>query len=385
MNIVITPKKLCGSVTPPPSKSHTHRLLIAAALADMPVHAPADAVSDDISATVRCLHALQEQQPLCDCGESGSTLRFLTPVAAALHGARFTGSGRLSERPMEPLLSLLRDHGCTISEDKLPFTVSGGLQSGVYALRGDVSSQFVTGLLFALPLLDGSSEIILTTPLQSRGYVDMTLQVLAQFGIEILEKDSGFLIPGGQRYAPCDSAVDGDYSGAAFYGAMNALGSQVNVTGLLPDSLQGDRVYMRHMESLCQGCPQIDLSDCPDLGPVLFAVAAAKNGAVFTGTRRLKIKESDRAEAMAQELAAFGTTVKVEENTVTVTPTAFRKPERVLCGHNDHRIVMALAVLLMVTGGQIQGAQAVRKSFPDFFQKLEQLGIEVQTIETDNG
>jgi len=180
-------------------------------------------------------------------------------------------------------------------------------------------------------------------------------------------------------------AVEGDYSGAAFYGAMNALGAEITVRGLLPDSLQGDKVYAQHMQSLSVGVPEIDLTDCPDLGPVLFAVAAAKNGARFTGTRRLKIKESDRAAAMAQELAAFGTEVTVEENSVTVRPVAFHAPDRVLHGHNDHRIVMSLAVLLMLTGGEIEGAQAVRKSFPDFFEKLKQLGIEVQTDETDKG
>ena len=381
MNIVITPKKLCGSVTPPPSKSHTHRLLIAAALADMPVHAPADAVSDDISATVRCLRALQEQQPLCDCGESGSTLRFLTPVAAALHGARFTGSERLSERPIEPLLSLLRDHGCTISEDKLPFTVSGGLQSGVYALRGDVSSQFVTGLLFALPLLDGSSEIVLTTPLQSRGYVDMTLQVLAQFGIEILEKDSGFLIPGGQRYtAPQEKPIpEGDWSGAAFWYGVNACGGSVKVNGLNGPSAQGDSV----VASLAQTLPDvIATGNIPDLVPVLSIMACKKAGDThFVNAQRLRLKESDRLEACVQMILALGGSAENTQDTLTVHGNGCLRGGTVN-GMNDHRIVMSAAVAscLCTEPVTITDANAVNKSYPAFWQDFEQLGGSIHVL-----
>ena len=188
-------------------------------------------------------------------------------------------------------------------------------------------------LLFALPLTDRDSYIRITTPIESKSYIDLTLQALAVFGVQATWQDSQTLyIPGNQRYCPQELTVEGDYSGAAFYGALNALGSEITVQGLLPDSLQGDQVYAQHFQSLCSGCPEIDLSDCPDLGPVLFAVASAKQGAHFTGTRRLKLKESDRALAMAQELSAFGTKVLVEENTVTVIPEAFHAPDRVLQG-----------------------------------------------------
>ena len=260
--------------------------------------------------------------------------------------------------------------------------MQGSLKGGTFPIPGDISSQFITGLLFALPLADRDSVIQITTPLESKSYISLTRQALRAFGVSAQWQDSRtLLIPGGQHYHAADMTVEGDYSGAAFYAAMNALGSDITVTGLSPDSLQGDRVYKQHFESLCAGCPEIDISDCPDLGPVLFAVAAAKNGAVFTGTRRLRLKESDRAAAMARELAAFGTRVTVEENSVTVMPEGFHPPERVLCGHNDHRIVMSLAVLLTLTGGEIDGAQAVRKSFPDFFEKLQMLGIDVKTQE----
>ena len=177
--------------------------------------------------------------------------------------------------------------------------------------------------------------------------------------------------------------MEGDYSGAAFFAALRALGNDVSVTGLQEDSLQGDKIYEEYFVKLCQGVPTLHIADCPDLGPILFAVAAAKNGAVFTGTKRLKIKESDRAAAMAKELAAFGTEVVVEDDTVKVIANDFHMPAKALYGHNDHRIVMSIAVLLTITGGSIEGAQAVRKSFPDFFTRLSSLGIEVLFDEVD--
>ena len=407
MNVTIQPGNAAGTVSAPPSKSMAHRLLICAGLAEGTSRISGLDYNEDVLATIDCLQALgaictvegdtvtvvgadlrkaAPTQTLC-CRESGSTLRFFIPLAL-LCGNRvfFTGTEKLLSRPLGIYEQLCAREGFFYEHSGKNLQVQGSLQGGTYRLPGDVSSQFITGLLFALPLTAQDSRIEITTPLESRSYIDLTLQALRAFGVEADWLDSQTIcIPGSQQYVARDMAVEGDYSGAAFYGAMNALGSNVTVTGLLPDSLQGDKVYEKHFESLRCGCPEIDISDCPDLGPVLFAVAAAKQGAVFTGTRRLKIKESDRAAAMARELAAFGTTVTVEENSVTVTPTAFHKPDRALQGHNDHRIVMSLAVLLLLTGGEIQGAQAVKKSFPDFFQKLQQLGIEVQTCETDNG
>lgn len=406
MNVIIQPGRAAGTVSAPPSKSMAHRLLICAGLAEGTSRIRGLDYNEDVLATIDCLQTLgatctieadtvtvvgtdlRKAAPakVLGCRESGSTLRFFIPLAL-LCGNRvsFTGTEKLLSRPLGIYAQLCAREGFVFLHSGAGLQVQGKLQGGTYQLPGDISSQFITGLLFALPLTEQDSRIVITTPLESRSYIDLTLQALCAFGVEAQWLDSQtILIPGNQRYAARDMAVEGDYSGAAFYGAMNALGSQIEILGLSPDSLQGDRVYEKHFVSLCTGCPEIDISDCPDLGPVLFAVAAAKNGAVFTGTRRLKIKESDRAAAMAQELAAFGATVTVEENSVTVTPTDFHAPDRVLQGHNDHRIVMSLAVLLMLTGGQIEGAQAVRKSFPDFFEKLRQLGIEVQTSETNN-
>ena len=406
MNVIIHPGKAIGTVAAPPSKSMAHRLLICAGLAKGTSRISGLEYNEDILATIDCLRALgatctvdgdsvivvgtdlfsaAPTQPL-HCQESGSTLRFFIPLAL-LCGKKvsFTGTQKLLSRPLDIYRQLCDEKQFLFRQSPSDLWVKGNLTGGSFSLPGNISSQFITGLLFALPLTAQDSYIHITTALESKSYIDLTLQALATFGVKAQWQDNQTLyIPGMQRYCPCNTTVEGDYSGAAFYAAMNVLGSKITVTGLLKDSLQGDKVYAQHFESLSDRCPVIDLSDCPDLGPVLFAVAAAKNGATFTGTRRLKIKESDRATAMAQELAAFGTTVTVEENSVTVSPTAFHRPDRTLWGHNDHRIVMALAVLMTLTGGQIDGAQAVRKSFPDFFEKLEQLGIEVQTYEIDN-
>lgn len=400
MNVTIQPGKAAGAVFAPPSKSMAHRLLICAGLSKGISHISGVDLNEDILATMDCLREMgavctlkgdgvtvfgtdirsaEPKKPLC-CRESGSTLRFFIPLALLCGKmVSFTGTEKLMSRPLDIYRQLCAQKQFVFTHNGQQLQVEGTLTGGTYQIPGNISSQFITGLLFALPLTEQDSCIQITTPLESRSYIELTLQALQAFGIKAWWQDSQtIIIPGFQKYTAHDMAVEGDYSGAAFYAAMNTLGSHIEIAGLLPDSLQGDKVYTQHFQSLCSGCPEIDISDCPDLGPVLFAVAAAKNGALFTGTRRLKMKESDRAAAMAQELAAFGTTVTVEENSVTVTPVDFHAPDRVLHGHNDHRIVMSLAVLLMLTGGEIEGAEAVRKSFPDFFEKLKQLGIQMQ-------
>lgn len=257
-------------------------------------------------------------------------------------------------------------------------TVGGRLKSGSYKIKGNISSQFITGLLFVLPLMSQSSTIQLIPPIESCSYINLTIQALSQFGITVRWQDEKTLfVPGGQHYHPVHARVEGDYSNAAFFAALNLLGSEIAITGLNPDSLQGDKIYEKDFALLQKGTPTINISDCPDLGPILFALAAVKGGGVFTGTRRLKIKESDRAGAMAEELAKFGVAVTVHEDSVVVYPHNFHAPEKPLSGHNDHRIVMACAVLATVTGGIIEGAEASRKSLPDFFERLQKLGFEV--------
>ena len=395
----IHPGSAAGIVAAPPSKSMAHRLLICAGHSGGVSHIYGVDLNEDILATMDCLRALgasctasgdtvtvrgadprqaRPENALC-CRDSGSTLRFFIPLALMCNeDVTFTGTEKLLSRPLGVYAQLCAEQGFAFAQSKAQLQVRGRLEAGRFSLPGDVSSQFITGLLFALPLARGDSVISIIPPVESRSYVNLTLQALHAFGIRAdWQDDTTLVIPGNQQYQPRDMVVEGDYSGAAFFAALNTLGSDITVTGLLPDSLQGDKIYEKHLKSLAQGRPEIDLSDCPDLGPVLFAVAAAKHGAVFTGTRRLKIKESDRATAMAQELAPFGTEVTVEENRVVVNAKAFHAPNTLLCGHNDHRIIMSLAVLLTLTGGKIQGAQAVRKSFPDFFEKLRALGIEV--------
>jgi 3-phosphoshikimate 1-carboxyvinyltransferase len=230
-------------------------------------------------------------------------------------------------------------------------------------------------------LLDGDSEITITPPFESRSYIDLTCLALKQFGVAAEFSDElTITVKGNQRYQASDVSVEGDYSGAAFCDAFNLLSGSVNVTGLIENSLQGDRVYKELYKELLKHDASIDVSNCPDLAPILFALAAALNGAEFTGTKRLKIKESDRAVAMKVELEKFGADVEIYENSVTVKKCTLHKPNQMLFGHNDHRIVMALSVLLSITGGEIEGAESVTKSFPDFFLKLKSLGINIKEI-----
>ena len=396
MHVTVHPGLLSGTVTPPPSKSQAHRLVLAASLADGLSVIRNLAPSRDVSATVSCMTALgakvdwsdrsaeirgtgPEGGPLPElfCGESGSTLRFLIPVALALRGGGvFRGKGRLMQRPLEPYFEIFREKGIAFSKNDDTLTVQGCLTPGTYRLPGDVSSQFITGLLFALPGLCGESRIVLSSPLESAGYIDMTLDALRRFGVETAwEGAARIRIPGGQRYLPQDIRVEGDWSNAAFFLALG-----VPVTGLAADSLQGDRVCVEYFRALDQGPAELSLADCPDLGPVLFAYAALHHGGTFTDTRRLRIKESDRGAAMQEELRKFGIRMEVLDNRISVG-SGVRPPQEPLYGHNDHRIVMALAVLCVKIGGTICGAQAVRKSFPDFFRRLRNLGIRAEETE----
>ena len=398
MRLKITPCRASGKVVAPPSKSMAHRLLISAAMsegesriADMPE-------CHDVLATMDCLSALgiiierngdtvtlhgrdfrdiSPKEPLL-CRESGSTLRFLIPPSM-LCGKQvvFLGDEGLMRRPMSVYEKLLPGY----SADGESISVCGPIKSGEYTLPGDVSSQFISGLLFALPLCDGDSLIKITPPLESRSYIEMTIAALRKFGIDVAWVDELTLsIKGNQKYTPCDCSVEGDYSGAANLAALSALGGEVEISGLDPESLQGDRAYSRYFDMLSSGAATIDISDSPDLAPLLFALAAAKHGGEFTGTRRLKLKESDRAAAMAEELAKLGAQVEVFDNSVTVHPSSLHSPSEPLCAHGDHRIVMAETVLLTLLGGEITGCEAVAKSYPTFFEDLATLGVKIEEI-----
>ncbi len=380
MNVVITKSIAKGEIKAPPSKSMAHRLLICSHFAGGSVVSGVE-YSEDIKATKECLEALETGDELY-CNESGSTLRFIIPICL-LQDREITlkGTDRLFSRCLEVYEDICNKQNLYFKQTENSVTVKGKLKSGYFKVRGDISSQFISGLMFVLPSLEGESVIEISGKIESRPYIDMTLEALETFGI--CEKFEGNIITikGNQKYMPQTVKVTGDYSNSAFLDAFNYLGGDVKVSGLDENSCQGDKIYKEYFESLEKGTPTLDVSDCPDLAPVLMALAAAKNGCKLTGTRRLKIKESDRGVAMKTELAKMGVSVTVNDNDIVVTGKVCT-PKETLYGHNDHRIVMALSVLCSVTGGTIEGAEAVSKSYPDFFEKIKTLGIEANVNET---
>lgn len=406
MNIQITPGKLSGIIAAPPSKSMAHRMLICAGLsANQTCTVRGISDSDDISATIRCLTALGalcqkendtvkvtgtdirsvSENAILNCHESGSTLRFFVPLCLMCDsGSSFTltGTEKLLSRPLSVYENICREQSISYHHENQKLTVSGRLCAGEYKIPGNISSQFISGLLFALPLCENDSIINILPPIESRSYIDLTIEALALFGVQIVWKDERTLyIRGNQCYqAPKEATVEGDYSNAAFFAALQLFGNDITVTGLSESSHQGDKAYIRYFEQLNKGVPTIHIGDCPDLGPILMAVAAAKNGAVFTGTRRLKIKESDRGNAMATELSKFGVSVKVHEDSIVVYPVDFHSPREPLKSYNDHRIVMSLSTLLTLTGGIIEDAQAVKKSLPEYFELLKLLGAKIDYL-----
>ena len=399
MNVKINQSKLCGTIIAPPSKSITHRLLICGGLAVGKSVIHGVSPSEDILATLDCLKAIGADYQYIDdtitiigagsdsvnnnfylhCRESGSTLRFFIPICSVLNKPTvFSGSERLLARPLSVYESIFKSQDIEFKNNAKTISLNGKIAPGDYKIKGNISSQFISGLLFALPLLDGDSTIDIIPPIESCSYIDLTISALHEFGIEVKWLDERTLfIAGNQKYNPKEVYVEGDFSNAAFFEALNYLDNNITIKGLKENSLQGDKAYKEFFPMLERGTPTIHLGGCPDLGPILFALAAAKNGAVFTGTKRLKIKESDRSQAMADELKKFGVSVKIEEDSVLVYPIDFKAPSETLYGHNDHRIVMSLAVLLTKTGGTIYGADAVNKSMPDFFDKLKSVGAEV--------
>ena len=391
MNVTILPGTLKGAVTPPSSKSQTHRAVLALMLAQGEGKLSNLAVSQDIQATQDCVAALKSGQPaqadglpLLDCGESGSTLRFLIPVALAVRGGgHFTGRGRLMERPQGPYIRLFEEKGILWNQEGTCLTVAGQLEPGVYALPGNVSSQFITGLLYALPLLPGDSRIVLTTPLESRGYVDMTLDMLRRFDIKVEEQEDGFLVPGNQTYQARDLTLEADWSGAAFWYAANFLGAQVDIQGLNPDSVQGDRqIGTLYWKLARPGDVDIDLSQCPDLAPPLAAMAAGRKGTTrFVHAGRLRMKESDRLETIARTLNALGAKAQVGEDTLTLEGVDHLEGGTV-DGCNDHRIAMMAAVAAVACKEPVTilGAECVKKSYPRFWEDYTAFGGEIHGL-----
>lgn len=401
MIIKVTPSAAFGRVKAPPSKSMAHRLLICGALSKQSVISGV-AFSEDVKATLICLKTLGadiminedtvtiggidiNKAPASNklfCNESGSTLRFIIPICLAFGGYyNLSGSERLFERSLSVYEDICKTQGISFTKGKSELSICGKLSAGKYVVRGDISSQFISGLMFVLPLLSEDSIIEITNGLESGSYLNLTIKALADFGVRITRYDEKtFYIKGGQSYKNRSLKVEGDYSNAAFFEAFNLIGGNVSVSNLSKTSAQGDRVYKQMFSEIENGCPSLDISDCPDLGPILITAATLNNGARFKGTHRLKIKECDRGVAMAEELLKFGCKITVSDNEIIVPKCELHTPTMPLSGHNDHRIVMSLAVLASIYGGEIYGAEAVSKSFPDFFVRLNSIGVKTEVV-----
>ena len=400
MNLIIRPSQAIGSVTAPPSKSMAHRQLIAAALGQEARAVENLEWSEDILATLDCLRALGasiersdsavtiggldpfavEDGTVLPCRESGSTLRFLLPLALLSgRSVTFRGSERLLQRPLESYERICAAQRLHYDRQRDSLTIRGPLRADVFELAGDISSQFVTGLLFALPFLPEPSRITLLPPVESGSYINMTLAVLRNYGIRVVSVGRDrFHIPANQKYRPHPVKVEGDWSNAAFLQAFNFLGGKVRIRGLDSLSPQGDKVFAALIQKLRQKKAVLNVSDCPDLAPILMALAAAGRGAVLEGTGRLRFKESDRGVVMAAELAKMGIQAVADEDRIWVEDGTLRTPTEPLDSHNDHRIAMALTVLLSLVGGELQNAEAVAKSWPNFYDVLQGLGIVIE-------
>lgn len=409
MDLKITPRSLKGEVIVPPSKSVAHRMIIAAALADGTSTISNLSGSADILATIGCMKALGADIKLngdtavisgigsvpgsavLDCNESGSTLRFLIPVACALGvNTEFHGGGKLPQRPITPFLEEFPKHGITFDLSKaesgcsLPCSVSGKLTAGRYEIDGGISSQFITGLMLALPLLDGDSEIILTSRLESKPYVDITMGVLRDFGCVVTEFSGGYSVKGGSRLKPFSGSVEGDYSQAAFFYVANSLGSDIKISGLNENSSQGDK----QIAEICRAYSEnrapfeIDCSDIPDLVPILSVLGCfCKGKSRIYNAARLRIKECDRLAAMEDCLNRIGGKVSSTEDSLIIEGVESFNGGEAVC-YNDHRIAMSMAVAATRCTSPliIRGAECVRKSYPDFFDVYRSIGGEAVEI-----
>lgn len=417
---ISAPRGISGSAAAPPSKSMAHRAVLCAALAGGDSHLFNLEYSKDVSVTLDAaaqlcagvqrseagavVRGLGRFKPIgrpVDCCESGSSLRFLIPLFS-LTGQRitFVGQGRLMQRPQGVYEQIFQTQGLEFVQTDSSITLCGALRPGEYELAGNVSSQFVSGLLFALPLLDRPSTLRLIPPVESRSYIEMTRAAQAAFGVASQWRDETTLyIPGGQRYRPRDYTVEGDYSQAAFLAVLGAVRGGITITGLAADTLQGDAAILDilrrcgadfvcgpdgiHFHKSALHGVDIDLADCPDLGPILMVLGLFCKGATtIRNAGRLRIKESDRIAAMEQELRRCSGCIESDGGTVTVQGSLLQPPAEPFCGHNDHRVVMSCAILALAAGfnAQISGAEAVRKSWPNFFSVIQTLGAEVKEL-----
>ena len=414
MKVQINKSKLNGNLDIVPSKSYAHRLLFAAALSKNESIISNVVFSDDILATLDCIknygreflidgnkvkfledkNSIDKKDfiPEFNCNESGTTLRIFLPIALTkFNHFKIKAKERLIERGVGIYEEIFKNVKFIKSKNEIE--VIGSIEPGIYNLPGDISSQYISGLMFALPVLNGDSEIHLTTELKSKNYVDMTLDVLNKSNVNIASSvcdnnvganacgarlcDNIYKVFGSQVYAPLNETVEGDYSNAAFIDVFNYLGSKVTINNLNPNSLQGDKAYIEYFKILDKEFATIDISNAIDLGPVLFAFASIKNGAKFIGTSRLKIKESDRAVVMKQELEKFGVIMQINEDDVIIVKSNLHKADSAIDSHNDHRIAMSISMFSSIYDIEIEDAEAVNKSYPDFYKDLQKLGANI--------
>ena len=389
MDLTVFPGILSGCVTAIPSKSQAHRLLICAAFADAPTCLECPQTNEDIEATARCLNALgadirrtdsgyyvipASQFPssaVMDCGESGSTLRFMLPVVCALGiQSTFVLHGRLPHRPLSPLWEELERMGCTLSRPtENTIRTAGKLRPGNFTIAGNVSSQFISGLLFAAALMDADSRITVTGTLESRPYVGMTQQALRTFGVD----SDDFSVKG--RFPLCSPGtvrVEGDWSNAAFFVVANALGSSIQINNICADSPQGDKVIADLVTHL--SVQDLSVADFPDLVPILAVYFGAKEGATLTNIARLRLKESDRVATVIAMLNNLGAAASATQDTLTILPGKYHGCTIDAAG--DHRIAMAAAIAATVAAEPVNilGAECVNKSYPAFWQVFQELG-----------
>lgn len=409
MDLKITPSLLSGEVTVPPSKSVAHRMIIAAALSNGTSTISNISSSADILATISCMKAFGANiglngntatisgissvpnSAVADCCESGSTLRFLIPVACALGiNTEFFGEGKLPQRPITPFLEEFPKHGVSFDFSKaennasLPCSVSGKLTAGRFEIDGSISSQFITGLMFALPLLDGNSEIVLRSHLESKPYIDITMGVLRDFGCEVIERDNGYSIKGNTRLKPFSGSVEGDYSQSAFFYVANVIGSDIEINGLNERSFQGDKRIIDICREFSKNrAPfEIDCSDIPDLVPILSVLGCfCKGTSRIYNAARLRIKECDRLAAMEDSLNKIGGKITSTEDSLIIEGIEEFCGGEVVC-YNDHRIAMSMAIAATRCTSPliIRGAECVRKSYPDFFDVYRSIGGKADEI-----
>lgn len=414
----ILPSKLKGEINIIASKSYAHRLLICAALSDSPTRIKITSLNDDIRATIKALSAFGTKVEIdkstitvtpaspvkthafINCMESGSTLRFMLPVAAMIcKYSMFIGSGKLPNRPILPLIEVMRQNGAIVKNDRLPLSVSAKLKGGIYKLGGDISSQFVSGLMFALVLAEGDSQIHITGKLESKLYVDMTIKALMDFGIKIKAESYGYYIKGGQKYkSPGTASVEGDWSSAAFFLAAGALSGPVTVLGLNDDSLQPDKKIVDYLKQFGAQVEaqnnritvtkkelhgiNIDISQTPDLFPILSIIASVSTGrTVFSNCKRLRYKESDRLESTYKMLKSLGADAEIVNDSMVVNGINCLKGS-VVDGFNDHRIVMSAAIASLICDSPvtINDENAINKSYPEFFEHFTKLGGKIDGI-----